>query len=303
MSAELQEVRPGWPTHGVVDAHHHVWDLGVRDQPWTAAPGLEPLRRDFGLADLAPEAAAAGVTGTVVVQTVCTPGETPELLALAAASEAAARASGGPVVLGVVGWTDLAAPGVADELARLRELPGGDRLVAIRHQVQEEPDPGWLLRPEVLRGLRAVAVAGLAYDLVVRAEQLPAATAAAGAVPELSFVLDHLGKPPVAAGAPEPWSADLRALAARPNTAAKLSGLVTEAAPGAWSTAGLRPWADTALAAFGPDRLMFGSDWPVCTLAASYTEVLASARELTDGLSAAEQALVFRGTAARWYGG
>jgi L-fuconolactonase len=275
----------------IVDAHHHVWDLGVRHQPWLDGDGLAPLRRDFLLADY--PGPAHGVTATVVVQTVVEPEETPELLALAAGSD---------LVAGVVGWADLTDPGIADVLAELRALPGGGKLAAVRHQVQSEPDPRWLLRPDVLHGLRSVAAAGLAYDLVVTAEQLGACAEAAVAVPDLVFVLDHLGKPPVAGGTVEPWASDLRRLAALPNTVAKLSGLVTEADWQRWRLEDQRPYADAALAAFGADRLMFGSDWPVCTLAASYDEVLAVARELTSDLSAGERDAIFAGTASRVYG-
>ncbi|WP_093800979.1 amidohydrolase [Streptomyces sp. Wb2n-11] len=277
----------------IVDAHHHVWDLSVRDQDWITGPELAPLRRDFPIGDFAPQAAAAGVRATVLVQTVTVAEETPEFLALAATSD---------LVAGVVGWTDLTAPGVADTLAGLRELPGGDRLVGIRHQVQGEPDPGWLLRRDVHRGLEAVAAAGLVYDLVVLPGQLPAAAKAAAAHPGLRFVLDHAGKPPVASGELEPWASDVRRLAALPNTVCKLSGLVTEADRTAWTVEDLRPYGDTVLDAFGPDRLMFGSDWPVCELASPYAGVLAAARELTAGLEEGERVDVFAGTAERTYG-
>ncbi|MER5532999.1 amidohydrolase family protein [Streptomyces mirabilis] len=275
-----------------VDAHHHVWDLSVRDQDWITGPELQPLRRDFGVADLAPQARAAGVDRTVLVQTITVPEETPEFLALAAQSE---------LIAGVVGWTDLTRPDVADELARLRELPGGRRLKGIRHQVQGEPDPEWLLRPDVRDGLAAVAEAGLVYDLVVLPHQLPACVRAAADHPGLTFVLDHLGKPPIATGALRPWATAVRALAALPNTVCKLSGMVTEADHAKWTVDGLRPYADTVLDAFGPGRLMFGSDWPVCTLAASYGQVVDVAEELTGGLGAEERAEVFGGTATRVY--
>jgi len=275
-----------------VDAHHHVWDLTVRDQEWITGAALAPLRRSFCPEELEAEAAEAGIDASVLVQTVTVAAETPEFLALAADS---------PLVAGVVGWTDLTAPDVADVLAALRELPGGGALVGIRHQVQSEPDPNWLLRPDVHRGLTAVTAAGLAYDLVVLPHQLPAAVGAARAHPQLTFVLDHLGKPPIASGRLDAWAADVRALAALPNTVCKLSGLVTEADWHSWTIADLRPYADTVLDAFGPDRLMFGSDWPVCTLAATYPQVLASARALTAELSPPEQASVFGGTATRVY--
>ncbi|MGW7402513.1 amidohydrolase family protein [Streptomyces sp. NPDC054833] len=275
-----------------VDAHHHVWDLSVRDQDWITGPELRPLRRNFTLADLAPQARAAGVGRTVLVQTVTVPEETPEFLALADAHD---------LVGAVVGWTDLTRPDVADELARLRELPGGRYLKGIRHQVQGEPDPQWLLRSDVRRGLAAVADAGLVYDLVVLPHQLPAGAEAAASLPGLTFVLDHLGKPPIASGEPEPWATAVRTLAALPNTVAKLSGLVTEADHASWAVGDLRPYTDVALAAFGPHRLMFGSDWPVCTLAATYGQVLAVTGELTPQLSEAERAAVLSGTATRVY--
>ncbi|MEZ0070155.1 L-fuconolactonase [Streptacidiphilus sp. MAP12-20] len=276
----------------VIDAHHHVWDLTVRDQDWITGPELAPLRRSFTLDDLRPHVRAAGVDATILVQTICVPEETPEFLALAAAD---------PLVAGVVGWTDLTAPDIADALAALREGPGGAHLVGIRHQVQSEPDPQWLLRADVRRGLLAVAAAGLSYDLVIRPEQLPAATAAAASLTPVTFVLDHLGKPPIAKGETAPWARHLRAFSALPNTVAKLSGLPTEADWHTWTTADLRPYVGTALDAFGPQRLLFGSDWPVCTLAADYARVVSTARELTEALSPAETAAVFGGNAARVY--
>ncbi|MFI5551566.1 amidohydrolase family protein [Streptomyces sp. NPDC051738] len=271
----------------VVDAHHHVWDLSVRDQDWIAEDS--PIRRNFTVDDLAPEAHAAGVDRTVLVQTITVAEETPEFLSLAAEHD---------LIAGVVGWTDLTRPDVADELARLRKLPGGPYLKGIRHQVQGEPDPEWLLRADVRRGLSAVAEAGLVYDLVVLPHQLPACVKAAADHPDLTFVLDHLGKPPIASGEREPWETAVRSLAALSNTVCKLSGMVTEADLASWTVDDLRPYADVVLDAFGPDRLMFGSDWPVCDLAASYGQVLATAQELTGD---ADRTQIFEGTATRVY--
>jgi L-fuconolactonase len=211
------------------------------------------------------------------------------------------QAASDQLVAGVVGWTDLTVPEVADTLARLRELPGGGRLVGIRHQVQSQADPQWLVREDVLRGLSAVADAGLAYDLVILPRQMPAATAAARRLPGLRFVLDHVGKPGIVAGALEPWASELRAPAAGPNTFCKLSGLVTEADWRGWTVDDLRPFAETVLGAFGPDRVMYGSDWPVCTVAADYTEALDAARALTVGLSVDERVGVSGGTAVNAY--
>jgi L-fuconolactonase len=202
----------------------------------------------------------------------------------------------------VVGWVDLTAPDAGDRLAALRDAPGGDRLVGIRHQVQSEPDPEWLSRADVRRGLRAVAAAGLAYDLLTIPDQLAAAEATARALPEARFVVDHLSKPPIAAGGREPWETRIRALAAHPNVSCKLSGMVTEADWAAWTVGDLRPYAEVVLDAFGPARVMFGSDWPVCTLAATYGEVVAAAAELTAELSDGERAAVLGGTATAVYG-
>jgi L-fucono-1,5-lactonase len=276
----------------IVDAHHHVWDLDVRDQDWITGPEMAMLRRSFSIGDLRPSADAAAVTATVLVQTVTLAAETPEMLTLAASE---------PLVAGVVGWTDLTSPAVADELARLRSGPGGTYLAGIRHQVQSEPDPDWLRRPEVIRGLQAVAAAGLCYDLVVLPHQIPAATHAAAAVPGLTLVLDHAGKPPIASGDVEPWAQAIRAFAAQPNAICKLSGLVTEAAPGAQAQAYV-PFVDIILGAFGTERLMFGSDWPVCLLACAYADVVSLAGTLLSGLSDAERAAVFASNAARVYG-
>jgi L-fuconolactonase len=275
----------------VIDAHHHVWDLTVRDQDWITGDRMAPIRRTFTLDDLRPSARAAGVGATVLVQTVTVAEETPEMLALAAAD---------PLVAGVVGWTDLTSPAIAGELARLTGGPGGGYLVSIRHQVQSEPDPDWLRRPDVIRGLRAVAAAGLCYDLVVLPHQIPAASYAAAAVPDLTLVLDHAGKPPIANGDLGAWAAAVREFAALPNTTCKLSGLVTEAPLGAQSRV-FAPVADVVLSAFGAERIMFGSDWPVCLLASDYVGVTALARSLVAGLSDAERAAVFGATAARVY--
>ncbi|MGI9008444.1 MAG: amidohydrolase family protein [Streptosporangiaceae bacterium] len=278
---------------GIVDAHQHVWDLSARPQPWLELPGHEPLLRDYSEADLKPLAAAAGVTATVVVQTVADSAETAELLALANASD---------LVAAVVGWTDLEAPGVADTLAGVRENRDGGALRGIRHPVLAEPDPDWLRRPAVLAGLAAVGAAGLCYDLVIQAALLPAAVEAAAASPGTLFVLDHLGNPSTGSGPEERWMTDLGRLARLPNTVCKLSGLLAEPPPPGRAGAGhLVPFYETALAAFGPGRLMFGSDWPVCTLGSPYDRVVAAARMLTAGLSPPERAEVFAGTARRVY--
>jgi L-fuconolactonase len=290
------------PAPAILDAHHHVWDLTVRPQPFLdSAAALAPLRRSFLLQELAPQAIAVGVTATVVVQTVTEPGETPELLTLAATE---------PLVAAVVGWTDLAAPSIADALVELAALPGGQRLAGIRHPLLTESDPEWLERADIRRGLSALAAAGLTFDLVLPPSQLPAAVRAAASLPDLRFVLDHLGNVQVRPQPDPAWTAAFTALARLPNTACKLSGIFSAPAPAGEprsggdpgrSVAHLRPYLDLALESFGPDRLMFGSDWPVCTLGASYTEVVTAARTLTSTLSGPEQAAILAGTARSVY--
>jgi L-fuconolactonase len=274
-----------------VDAHHHVWDLAVRDQPWITE-AMAPIRRTFGVDDLAPAARAAGITATVVVQTVPDLAETRELLELAAATR---------LIAGVVGWVDLAGADVADQLDRLLAAPSGSWLAGIRSIVQAEPDPAWLARPAVLDGLRAVASRDLSFDLLVRSDQLEASAVAASAVPEGRFVLDHLAKPGIAAGAWEPWATQLAELASCENVVAKLSGLVTEARWPGWTVDDLRPYVDLALERFGPRRVLFGSDWPVCTLAAPYEQVVATTDALIDGLAAHDREAILGGNAVAVY--
>jgi L-fuconolactonase len=276
-----------------IDAHHHVWDVARRDYPWLDDPACAPIRRTFGLDDLTPLLERNEVAQTVVVQAVDVAEETVDLLE---------TADGPGAVAGVVGWVDLTKGDVGDRIATLRAGTGGGRLVGLRHGVQGEPDPDWLCRPEVGRGLAAVRDAGLDYDLLTLPGQLPAAVRTVIDQPDLRFVLDHLSKPPIAAGDREPWETRIRALAARDNVVCKLSGMVTEADRDAWTVDDLRPYADVVLDAFGPDRLMFGSDWPVCTLAAPYDRVMAAAEELTGQLSETERAAVFGDTARRVYG-
>jgi L-fucono-1,5-lactonase len=275
-----------------VDSHHHFWDPATADYPWLTGD-LAPIRRAFGPADLAPLLRQSRIDRTVLVQTRSSLDETREFLSTASAQ---------PFIAGVVGWVDLTGPSVRDDLAALRAGPGGDRLVAIRHQVQDEPDADWLGRTDVRRALDEVASAGLAYDLLVRARELPAAVDAAAALPELRFVLDHAAKPPIASRVREPWSTLIGRLGRLENVTCKLSGLVTEADWATWQPGDLGPYVETVLEAFGPARVMFGSDWPVCLVAARYERVVAAAKDLTSGLTTTEQARIFGGTAIETYG-
>ena len=267
----------------MIDTHHHLWDLSVReqpwlvgDQPWATEEELAPLRRSFTVADLSCVAAPEGITGTVVVQVLGDPAETADLLAIA---------SDAGLVRAVVGWADLTAADVGDQIAAYRARPGGSRLAGIRHPLLAEPDPEWLARPAVRRGLGELAAAGgLCFELTLFSHQLPLAVETARSVPSLTFVLDHLGNPPVEDGDDGGWAAAIADLGRLDNVVCKLSGAHTSPV----SAARLRPYYEAALAAFGPSRLMFGSDWPVSSLTAPYHEIAAMYRELISGLPPAE---------------
>jgi L-fuconolactonase len=275
----------------IVDAHLHFWDPARASYPWLT-DDLGPLRRAFGPADLAPLASAADVDATVLVQARSSVAETEEFLQIAAAS---------PLVRGVVGWVDLTDPAVADAIAKIESGPGGRRLVGVRHQVHDEPDPDWLDRADVRRGIQAVGRAGLAYDLLVRARELPAARRVVADLSDVRFVVDHLAKPAIRRGADPAWEAGVAAFRGLSNVWWKLSGLVTEADRAAWRIADLRPFVERILDVAGPDRILFGSDWPVCLLAADYQTIVVTARTLVAELSAAERDAVFGGTALAVY--
>jgi L-fuconolactonase len=251
------------------------------------------IRRPFGLEDLRPLLLANGVDRSVVVQTISSLDETREFLATAATSG---------FIAGVVGWADLTDRSIAHMLSELLGGPGGKLLVGIRHQVHDEPDPRWLLRDDVTRGIRAIGDAGLVYDFLVRARELPAALAVARRFPDIRFVIDHMAKPRIAAGPRDPdWEQALAPLSDLPNVTCKLSGLVTEARWDAWTPDDLVPYVRRTLGWFGPDRCMFGSDWPVCLLAASYEQVMQAMRYALLDLNATETEGVFGGNAMRVY--
>ena len=275
----------------VIDAHHHLWDPARAEYPWMTSE-LDPIRRAFGPDDLRPELERHGIAATVVVQTRSSLDESRELLATAAHET---------FIAGVVAWVDLSARDVAEVIAGLRTGAGGDWLIGVRHQVHDEPDPDWLRRPDVRRGLAAVEAAGLAFDLLVRARELPAAVDTCRRFPTLRFVLDHLAKPPIAVGDLTQWGRAIIPLAELPNVTAKISGLVTEADWRSWSIDDLRHPIELAVDAFGPRRLMLGSDWPVCLLAGSYADVREAALDLLAELPGNELSEITGGTALRTY--
>jgi L-fuconolactonase len=271
-----------------IDAHQHFWSYSAAEYPWIGK-GMERLAHDHLPADLAPLAAAEGIGGTIAVQARQSLEESRWLLELADAN---------PLILGVVGWVDLRSTHVEDQLRAFAEHP---KFVGVRHVVQDEPDPRFLLGDSFLHGIRKLATFGLTYDLLLYPQQLPAAAEFVGRFPEQPFVLDHLAKPRIKAGELDPWRQDLRALAAHGNVLCKLSGMVTEADWQGWKRSDFTPYLEVALEIFGPKRLMIGSDWPVCTLAAGYPDTIGIVREFLAPLAAAEREAIEGGNAARFY--
>jgi L-fuconolactonase len=244
-----------------IDAHQHFWTYRPESFPWINAD-MRILKQDFYPEMLFREQARIGFEASIAVQARQSREETEFLLDLAAHD---AR------IEGVVGWVDLQADEVAQQLARWADHP---QLVGIRHIVHDEPDEDWLLRPAVMRGLQLLPKYGLTYDLLLFPQHISRAIQVVDQLPELTFVLDHIAKPPIKLGLLAPWEAEFRALAERPNVYCKLSGLVTEADWGSWAAKDFEPYLSVAWEAFGEDRLMIGSDWPVCLLAGEYAEVM-----------------------------
>lgn len=272
-----------------IDAHQHFWHYDAGEFPWIDAR-MQAIARDFLPEHLAPAIADCGIDASIAVQARQSLAETRFLLELARAH---------PTIVGVVGWVDLRAPDVEDTLAVLRR---DSLLCGLRHVVQDEPDDGFLLRADFQRGVRALARHGLVYDVLIYPRQLASANAFVAALPDQPFVLDHLAKPDLKSGRLAAWEPGFRALARHPNLACKLSGLVTEAAWHAWRAVDLRRCLDTALDAFGPERLLFGSDWPVCLLAArDYRQVYELVADWAGRLSPGERDGLFGGNAARIY--
>jgi L-fuconolactonase len=273
---------------GHVDAHHHVWKLDRGDYGWLT-PALAAIYRDYALDDIAPLAAEAGVGATVLVQAAPTVAETVYLLRVARQ---------GALVRGVVGWADLAAAHAPDTLARLASDP---LLKSIRPMLQDLPDPRWILRDDVGRALSELPRLSLAFDALVKPAQLPALLQMMDRHPDVEVVVDHGGKPAIANGEWEPWAGCIAAIARHPRAMCKLSGLATEAGPG-WTVESLRRYADHLLASFGPNRLMWGSDWPVVDLAGGYRKWAAATEVLLLPLASADRDAILGDNARRFYG-
>ncbi len=279
-------------TRPLIDSHLHVWERARNPQPWIDPTTMSVIDHDFAPEKAVTELRTNRVDGCVVVQCVNAPGETLDLLAAAASISP---------ILGVVGWIDLRAD-VPAQLEALRAAPGGARLVGIRHVTTMESDGEWLSRPDVVRGLTSLASAKVPFDVVVDPWRLSLVTTLARSIESATFVLDHLGNPPIASENLTQWSADLAALAACENVVAKVSGLITKDDWQRWTVERLRPVVDHALETFGPSRLMFGSDWPLAELAGGYRPWKDAYLQLTESLTTVEKAAIDTENASRVYG-
>ena len=270
----------------MIDSHQHFWQVGCFDYPWMSSD-LGVLYRDYLPHDLAPILLQNGIDTTVLVQASNSVAESRWLLQLADAN---------PFIAGVVGWVDL-----TDAGAQLDELCAHPKFKGVRHLVESEPNDDWLIQPAVLAGLKKLSTRGCTYDLLVHTRHLKYVPQVAESFPELQFVIDHLAKPPISRNEINEWSAAMKRVAAYPNIHCKLSGLVTEANWTSWQTEDLRPYVDRALELFGVDRMMFGSDYPVCLLASSYDRVLDSFQELLKDLSDDDRDKIFSRNTQRFY--
>jgi L-fuconolactonase len=280
------------PAFPLVDAHVHLWDPARLRYPWLA--GVPPLNRRHAPAEFRAACGAVEVGKLVFVECGCDRAQS-----FAEAEWVSGLAATEPRLRGIVAHVSLEKGDAAEtDLARLAVLP---LVKGVRRLLQEEKDDAYCLRPDFVRGVQLLPRFGFSFDVCIQHRQLAAVIALARQCPEVRFVLDHLGKPGIRAGLLDPWRAELRMLAALPNVWCKLSGLATEADHAKWTPAHLRPYLEHALACFGPDRLMFGGDWPVSTLATDYPRWVATVDEALAGLTAAERRRIFAGTAEAFY--
>ena len=275
-----------------IDSHHHVWDLSVRPQTWMKGDELKPISRSILMDELEPELEKAKIDFTVIVQTVPTPDETPEFLDLSLTH---------PKICAVVGWLDLESIDIRPQLEKYLSHPGAKNLVSIRDIAQDKPDPNWFLREDVIKNIHQIAEYGLTFDILTKPLQLAAAVEMVKQSPQNTFVLDHISKPYIAKSEMQPWADKISEIALHENVFVKVSGLFTEANWHNWNHQTFAPYLDHILNTFTPARMMFGSDWPVCLLAATYTDTINLMEEFVKEFSVSEQELFWANTAKRAY--
>ena len=274
----------------MIDAHQHFWQLGKFDYQWLEAPELTKINRSYLPNDLEPMLSSAGIRKSVFVQTQHNVQENRWVLELADQHE---------FIAGVVGWIDLASEECEKQVEEFSSI---DKFVGVRHITQDEPDDDFIVRDDILRGLRILQKHAVPFDLLFYVKHLHHAERLGRELPELPMVIDHLSKPEIKAGNVDNWAPQMRKAAEFPNMFCKLSGMITEADWAQWKPADLKPYVEIALEAFGPDRCMFGSDWPVCELAGTYQQVIDALNEVLGEISQAERQAIFGGTASKFYG-
>ena len=276
-----------------IDSHHHLWDLSIRDQEWITGEEMKPIRKNFVVSDLKDAIAASRIDRTVLVQTVTDYSETPELLEIAQSEQ---------LVGAVVGWLQIDAQDAIAHLHQYLDLPGAEYLKGIRDIAQDHPDPNYLAKPETIANVKKLGELGITFDLLTKTPELAAAIKLVRACPDVQFVMDHISKPYIAKRELEPWRTLMSELAALPNVLCKVSGLVTEANWKTWDVIDFKPYVDHVIEIFTPQRLMFGSDWPVANLGGTYFQIVELAKALTSGLSPSEAEFFWHKTAATAYG-
>lgn len=275
-----------------IDSHHHIWDLKVRPQTWMKGDELKPISRSILMDELEPELEKAKIDFTVIVQTVPTPDETPEFLDLSLTH---------PKICAVVGWLDLESTDIRPQLDQYLSHPGGKNLVSIRDIAQDKPDPNWFLREDVIKNIHRIAEYGLTFDILTKPPQLAAAVEMVKQSPHNTFVLDHISKPYIAKNEMQPWADQISEIASHENVFVKVSGLFTEADWHNWNHQTFAPYLDHILNTFTPARMMFGSDWPVCLLAATYADTINLMEEFVKEFSVSEQESFWANNARRAY--
>lgn len=275
-----------------IDSHHHLWDLSIRDQEWITGEEMKPIRKNFVVSDLKDAIASSRIDRTVLVQTVTDYSETPELLNIAQSEQ---------LVGAVVGWLQIDAPDAIAHLHQYLDLPGAEYLKGIRDIAQDHPDPNYLAKPKTIANVKKLGELGITFDLLTKTPELAAAIKLVRACPDVQFVMDHISKPYIAKRELEPWRTLMSELATLPNVLCKVSGLVTEANWKTWDVIDFKPYVDHVIEIFTPQRLMFGSDWPVANLGGTYSQIVELAEALTSGLSPSEAEFFWHKTAAAAY--
>jgi L-fuconolactonase len=276
-----------------IDSHHHLWDLSIRPQEWMVGDNMDSVRRNFDADDLRQAIAGTGIEKTILVHATTTHDETYEMLALAETDS---------TIIGVVGWVQIDSPDAIKECEKYLAAPGGKYLKGIRDVAQDLPDSNYLAKPQSIKTVQELGKMGLAYDILTKTPELRAGIELVRACPDVQFVLDHISKPYISKGELEPWKSLIAELASFENVSCKISGMVTEAKWHNWKESDFAPYVDHIVESFSPQRIMFGSDWPVALLATqSYSDVVHLAEKLTSQLSDSEKASFWGGHATQKY--